>query len=123
MISATLADFAHTDRLYRIQDASGRRLEDVAEMLRGAPADGAIPRGAGRSYGDPAQNAGGLVLDLTALSGIEALDLASGEVRVRAGPKSAELLEELAGYALTLAVSLLGAPAFAVGGRSRAVSI
>jgi hypothetical protein len=32
-VSDVLTDFARTDRLYRIRDAAGRRLEEVAEML------------------------------------------------------------------------------------------
>jgi hypothetical protein len=32
-VSGVLADFAHVDRLYRIRDSKGRRLEDVGEML------------------------------------------------------------------------------------------
>jgi len=32
-VTDLLADFAHTDSVYRIQDASGRPLEAVAEML------------------------------------------------------------------------------------------
>lgn len=32
-VTDLLADFAHTDRLYRIHNASGRRVEDVGEML------------------------------------------------------------------------------------------
>jgi hypothetical protein len=32
-VSELLADFAHTDKLYRIRNARGKRLEDVGEML------------------------------------------------------------------------------------------
>jgi hypothetical protein len=32
-IAGVLVDFTHADRLYRIRDASGRRLEEVGEML------------------------------------------------------------------------------------------
>jgi hypothetical protein len=32
-VTDLLADFAHTDSLYRIQNAFGRRLDDVGEML------------------------------------------------------------------------------------------
>jgi decaprenylphospho-beta-D-ribofuranose 2-oxidase len=78
--------------------------EQLAELLRLAPSGGAIPRGAGRSYGDPAQNEGGTVLDVTALAGVHGLDAARGEVRVGAGTTFATLLEELAGHGLTLPV-------------------
>ncbi len=32
-VAGVLADFTHTDRLYKIRDSRGRRLEDVGEML------------------------------------------------------------------------------------------
>ncbi len=32
-VGGVLTDFAHTDRLYQIRNARGRRLEEVAEML------------------------------------------------------------------------------------------
>ncbi len=76
----------------------------LAGLLAGAPSGGAIPRGAGRSYGDPAQNEGGLVLDMTALAGVREIDAARGEARVGAGTSFAELLEELAGHGQTLPV-------------------
>src|SRR5438270_7775270 len=79
--------------------------EDLAELLGGTmPGGGAIPRGAGRSYGDPAQNEGGAVLDMTAISGVRAIDAERGEVRAGAGTTFAVLLEELAGRGLTLPV-------------------
>jgi decaprenylphospho-beta-D-ribofuranose 2-oxidase len=76
---------------------------ELAELLRFAPTGGAIPRGAGRSYGDPAQNEGGAVLDMTALGGVR-IDRARGEVRAGAGTTFAAVLDELAAQGLTLAV-------------------
>ena len=78
--------------------------EELAELLRAAPNGGAIPRGAGRSYGDPAQNDGGAVLDMTAMSWVRGIDAGRGEVRAGAGTTFATLLEELAGHGLTLPV-------------------
>ena len=49
------------------------------------PARGLIPRGLGRSYGDAAQCAGGLVIDATGLDRIRHADLTSGEITVEAG--------------------------------------
>jgi decaprenylphospho-beta-D-ribofuranose 2-oxidase len=51
-----------------------------------------IARGCGRSYGDLAQNAGGLVLDLRQLDAIEALDAGSGLITVQAGCSLEQLL-------------------------------
>ncbi len=56
---------------------------------------GVIARGAGRSYGDAAQNAAGAVLDLTGLDRVLAIDTQRGQVRVQAGVTYAQLLEQL----------------------------
>jgi decaprenylphospho-beta-D-ribofuranose 2-oxidase len=71
----------------------------TTEQLRAAVIDrrthGAIARGMGRSYGDAAQLARGLVLDTTALRGFE-LDAARGIVHAQAGATIGELLAALA---------------------------
>jgi decaprenylphospho-beta-D-ribofuranose 2-oxidase len=59
-----------------------------------APGDGAIARGMGRSYGDAAQLAGGLVLDTTRCKRF-ALDQQRGTVTADAGVTLGELLESL----------------------------
>lgn len=68
---------------------------DARELVRAAPERGVVARGLGRAYGDAAQNAGGLVLDATALSGIIAADLERGVVTARAGTSLQELMEWL----------------------------
>jgi decaprenylphospho-beta-D-ribofuranose 2-oxidase len=65
---------------------------------------GVIARGAGRSYGDAAQNAGGTVLDLTALDRVLAIDAPQQLVRVQAGVTYARLLDELVPRGFTLPV-------------------
>ena len=83
-----------------------RHADEVATLLAAqhARADGVIARGAGRSYGDAAQNAGGTVLDLTALNRIVSIAGEQGTVRVQAGASYAQLLTELAAHNLMLPV-------------------
>ena len=61
--------------------------DDVTTLLAEAAAAGrpAVARGLGRSYGDAAQCAGGVVMDVTGLDGVIEDDLDAGWVRVRAG--------------------------------------
>jgi decaprenylphospho-beta-D-ribofuranose 2-oxidase len=65
---------------------------DVAAALRCAGDRGAVARGLGRAYGDAAQNAGGRVIDMTALAGVRAFDPGSGEITVDAGVSVAGLV-------------------------------
>ncbi len=60
-----------------------RAPQAVADAVRSEPS--LIARGLGRSYGDPAQNAGGAVLDCTSLDGPVDLDPAAGTVTAEAG--------------------------------------
>lgn len=57
----------------------------VAEALRTAGPRGVLPRGLGRSYGDVAQNAGGTILDMTAMGGLVGLDPDAATLTVMAG--------------------------------------
>lgn len=54
-----------------------------------------IPRGLGRSYGDAAQNAGGIVLDMTGLARVHAVDLDEGTVTAGAGVSLGTLMQAL----------------------------
>src|SRR5271165_4539097 len=71
-----------------------RHSEDIAEVLAlGARAGtGVIARGAGRSYGDAAQNAGGAVLDTSGLERIGTVDRARRLVSAQAGATVAGLI-------------------------------
>jgi decaprenylphospho-beta-D-ribofuranose 2-oxidase len=83
-----------------------RSADDVLEVL-GAGAGrrgGLIARGAGRSYGDAAQNAGGDVLDMTGLRRILSIDRERRLVTAEAGATVAELLTALAATGLMLPV-------------------
>ena len=58
----------------------------VSALRTSGPQRGVVPRGLGRSYGDAAQNAGGMTLDLTKLNRILAVDAqATTTVTVQAG--------------------------------------
>ncbi|WP_017538442.1 FAD-binding oxidoreductase [Nocardiopsis halophila] len=74
-----------------------RTAEEAAAVLHGAGpgARGAIARGLGRSYGDAAQSAGGLVLDCAELAPGYRLDQASGTVTASSGTPLADLMARL----------------------------
>lgn len=63
-----------------------------------------LARGLGRSYGDAAQNAGGVVLDMTAMTRIHRIDADAAEVDVDAGVSLDTLLRTLFPLGLTLPV-------------------
>jgi len=83
-----------------------RAADEVAAVLVGQRpgTGGVIARGAGRSYGDAAQNAGGTVLDLTRLDRILEIDEEALLVRVQPGVTYAQLLPALASRGLMFAV-------------------
>jgi len=80
--------------------------EQVPGALTAVAAAGgaAIARGAGRSYGDAAQLAGGTVLDMTALDSILSIDPENLLARVQPGVTYERLLPELAARGLIFAV-------------------
>ena len=82
------------------------REEEALEHLERSSRGGSsvIARGAGRSYGDAAQNAAGEVLDLTALDAVLSIDESAGSVTAQAGCTLAQLLDALAPRGLTLPV-------------------
>lgn len=78
--------------------AASESLAQVIRATRDGPltvppgSRGALARGMARSYGDAAQNAGGVVIDMTTRTGLHALDETSGRVTVGAGTTLDELL-------------------------------
>ncbi|MFB9376912.1 FAD-binding protein [Kineococcus gynurae] len=87
----------------------------IAEAVRTAGPRGVIARGLGRSYGDPAQNAGGLVVDMSALNRIHHIDVDGAWADVDAGVSLDKLLR--AAVALGLWVPVLpGTRQVTVGG-------
>jgi decaprenylphospho-beta-D-ribofuranose 2-oxidase len=83
-----------------------RGAEDVVQALVGRAPEGAgvIARGAGRSYGDAAQNDGGDVLDMTGCDRILSIDRERRLVTAQAGATVAQLMVDLAPHGLTLPV-------------------
>lgn len=67
---------------------------DLQAAFDDPPARGVIARGLGRSYGDPAQNAGGRVVDTTGTCEFE-LDPATGIVRASAGASLDDLMRAI----------------------------
>lgn len=76
---------------------------------------GVIARGLGRSYGDPAQNGGGLVIDMPALNKIHSIDPDSAIVDVDAGVSLDQLMKAALPYGLWVPV-LPGTRQVTIGG-------
>jgi decaprenylphospho-beta-D-ribofuranose 2-oxidase len=92
-------------RAWVIAPRSAEELADALGALRGRPG-GLIARGAGRAYGDAAQNAGGHVLDMTALDWIgEVEGEESYTIRVGAGATLGAILKRVLPRGLMLTVT------------------
>lgn len=70
-------------------------LGELAELVATAAGRGVVARGLGRAYGDAAQNAGGTVLDCTALPAAWRLDDETGLVTASAGTRLHDLMTGL----------------------------
>lgn len=79
-----------TGRLVRAEHT-----REIIDQLANPTSRGMIARGLGRSYGDPAQNAGGTVIDMTGLSGISSFDEDTGIVTALAGTSLGDLMRWL----------------------------
>jgi decaprenylphospho-beta-D-ribofuranose 2-oxidase len=90
-------------------------VEIIADSVRKAGERGVIARGLGRSYGDPAQNAGGVVIDMTPLNRIHRVDGDSALVEVDAGVSLDTLMRAMLPFGLWLPV-LPGTRQVTVGG-------
>ena len=92
-----------------------RSVDHVVTAVTSVGPRGIIARGLGRSYGDPAQNAGGTVLVMTGLDRIHAIDAASGLVDVDAGVSLDTLMRAALPHGLWLPV-LPGTRQVTIGG-------
>ena len=90
----------------RARVIAARSPEEVVEALAAqSPAGGGvIARGAGRSYGDAAQNGGGDVIDITAMNRILSIDHEQRLITAQAGVTIAQLMVGLAAHGLALPV-------------------
>jgi decaprenylphospho-beta-D-ribofuranose 2-oxidase len=75
--------------------ASSRDVDALATVVKDLPARGGIARGLGRSYGDPAQNGGGVVIRLQDRVADIHVDDTAGTATVPAGISLDELLDVL----------------------------
>lgn len=90
-------------------------VEVIAETVRKAGERGVIARGLGRSYGDPSQNAGGTVIDMTALDRVHKIDVDDAVVDVDAGVSLDTLMRRLLPHGLWIPV-LPGTRQVTIGG-------
>jgi decaprenylphospho-beta-D-ribofuranose 2-oxidase len=105
-VERSLCGWGRTTRS-RCRVLQPRGIEDIVEALaspRARQGPGVIARGAGRSYGDAAQNEGGEVLDMTGLDRIVSIDGERGLITAQAGATIAKLMAALAAHGLTLPV-------------------
>jgi decaprenylphospho-beta-D-ribofuranose 2-oxidase len=76
----------------------------AAAEQESARSGGLIARGAGRSYGDAAQNGGGAVIDMRGCARVLQIDVDLQRVRVQAGATLGAVMAQIAPHGLTLPV-------------------
>jgi len=78
---------------------------ELVGLVAGAGRRGVLARGLGRSYGDAAQNGGGVVVDMTARRRVLSVDIAAALVEVEAGASLDQLMRLLLPMGLFVPVS------------------
>ena len=89
--------------------------EAIVEAVTSADGRGIIARGLGRSYGDNAQNGGGLVIDMTALNKIHSISAETRLVDVDGGVSLDQLMKAALPFGLWVPV-LPGTRQVTIGG-------
>ncbi|WP_285505104.1 FAD-binding oxidoreductase [Actinokineospora sp. NBRC 105648] len=95
--------------------AQPRTADDVIAAVAAAGPRGVIARGLGRSYGDPAQNAGGLVVDMNGVNRIHSIDADTGLAVLDAGVNLDQLMRAALPFGLWVPV-LPGTRQVTIGG-------
>ena len=90
-------------------------VETIAKAVTQAGERGVLARGLGRSYGDTAQNAGGLIVDMTALDRVHSIDPDSAIIDLDAGVSLDQLMKVGLPYGLWVPV-LPGTRQVTIGG-------
>jgi decaprenylphospho-beta-D-ribofuranose 2-oxidase len=103
--AALLSGWGRTAATRPAQFARASSTRDVRRLLAAAPERGAIARGFGRSYGDAAQRAGGLVVGMLGLDHVETVDTAARTATVGAGVSMQTLVRRTLPFGLFPAVT------------------
>lgn len=112
--ASSTAHVLSTPDVEAIQRAVAQVAEDNATLPE-HQRRGVIARGMGRSYGDPAQNGGGLVVDMRPLNQIHSIDPSTAIVDVDAGVTLDQLMKAALPYGLWVPV-LPGTRQVTIGG-------
>lgn len=94
-VTETLAGWGNYPRV-ECEVSRPETAKDVRKVVAEVGSAGSIARGLGRSYGDPAVNEGGSVLELTALDRYLGFDEATGTLTCEAGVSLGQIIADFA---------------------------